>query len=493
MYGSSDEEYYNGGYDDEYEDDYDRDPEPESDDDLSCGKAPSCRVIRKESLLAAQKEDLQRVVDLLSLKEHHARTLLIHYQWDVDKVFAIFVETGKEKLYAEAGVTLEEKDENPASDPSIEFTCEICFEDFPAEQTTLMKCDHRFPHFYLVGPWTEYFIVKINDGKSRRITCMAQKCKTICDEGKIRDLVTTKDPNLAEKFDHFILESYIEDNKRVKWCPSVPHCGNAIRVEDDEYCEVECACGKQFCFNCLCELHAPCSCVMWDLCLKKCDDEAPTVTWLSEKTKHCPKCHKIVEKDGGCNLVQCICGQPFCWLCGEATGLEHTWNSISGHTCGRYKESHLKREDSVEDYWRLTHYYRCYKAHIDSLKIEASESKPKILDKVRSLEAKEFLQLKDFSWAMSGFYRLALSRRVVANSYPFAYYYFGDLFANEITKEEKGIKQNLFEDQQQQLETNIERLSMYECIDNDLLVPLQQTTHTIARYRSKGVEKASEL
>jgi len=140
---------------------------------------------------------------------------------------------------------------------------------------------------------------------------MAQKCKAICDEGKIRDLVTTKDSDLVEKFDRFILESYIEDNKRVKWCPSVPHCGNAIRVEDDEYCEVECACGKQFCFNCLCDLHSPCSCIMWDLWMKKCDDEAPTVSWMSEKTKHCPKCYKIVEKDGGCNLVTCICGQPF--------------------------------------------------------------------------------------------------------------------------------------------------------------------------------------
>lgn len=91
-----------------------------------------------------QKEDLQRIVDLLSLKEHHARTLLIHYQWDADKVFAIFVERGKEKLYAEAGISIEEKDENPASDPSTEYTCEICFEDFPDEQTTLMECKHRF-------------------------------------------------------------------------------------------------------------------------------------------------------------------------------------------------------------------------------------------------------------------------------------------------------------------------------------------------------------
>jgi len=155
-----------------------------------------------------------------------------------------------------------------------------------------------------------------------------------------------------------------------------------------------------------------------------------------------------------------ICFALRSWLCGEATGLEHTWNSIKGHTCGRYKEGHSKNEDSVEDYWRLTHYYRRYKAHIDSMKIEASESRQKLLDKVCTLEAKDF-QVKDFSWAMSGLNRLALSRRVVACSYPFAYYYFGDLFADEISKKEREIKQNLFEVQQQQLETNIERLSMF--------------------------------
>lgn len=91
---------------------------------------------------------------------------------------------------------------------------------------------------------------------------------------------------------------------------------------------------------------------------------------------------------------------------------EHTWNSISGRTCGRYKESHLKSKVSVEDYQRFTQYYRRYKAHIHSSRIEAFESKQKILDKVRSLEEKEF-QLKDFSWAMNGFHRLACS-------YPFA-------------------------------------------------------------------------
>ena len=159
--------------------------------------------------------------------------------------------------------------------------------------------------------WIEHFIVKINEGQSKRIRCMQHKCNSICDEAVVRTLLSRKHPDMAEKYERFLLESYIEDNKRVKWCPSTPHCGNAIRVEDDELCEVECSCGLQFCFRCLSEAHSPCSCLMWELWAKKCRDESETVNWITVHTKPCPKCHKPVEKNGGCNLVSCICGQAF--------------------------------------------------------------------------------------------------------------------------------------------------------------------------------------
>ena len=153
--------------------------------------------------------------------------------------------------------------------------------------------------------WTEHFIVKINVGQSRCIRCLAIKCNTVCDEEKIRQLVSTKDPNLSKKFDRFLLESYIEDNRRVKWCPSVPHCGNAIWVEDHELYEVECPCGMQFCFSCLSEAHSPCSCLMWELWSKKCQDESETVNWITINTKPCPKCCKPASwKEWG--LQPCI-------------------------------------------------------------------------------------------------------------------------------------------------------------------------------------------
>ncbi|GMY28489.1 probable E3 ubiquitin-protein ligase ARI2 [Fagus crenata] len=522
-YFSRDEECYYPDYDDD-----DRDPSDELQDletevSLPCAKGPSSEVITKESLLVAQREDLCRIMDVLSLKEQHARTLLIHYRWDVDKVIAVFVEKGKDRLYEEAGVTVLEHD-NLYSEAMSTVMCIICIEEVSATDVTTMDCGHYFCN----NCWTEHFIVKINEGQSRRIRCMAHKCYAICDEAKIRSLVSARDPNLSEKFDRFLLESYIEDNKRVKWCPSVPHCGNAIRNKDDELCEVECACGRQFCFSCLSEAHSPCSCLMWELWTKKCQDESETVNWITVHTKPCPKCHKLVEKNGGCNLVCCICGQAFCWLCGGPTGRDHTWTSISGHSCGQYKENkESKTERAKRDLLRYIHYHNLFKAHTDSFQREA-ELKETILEKISILEYRDSTY-KDFSWVTEGLCRLFWSRRVLSYSYPFAYYMFGDdLFKQEMTKKEKEIKQNLFEEQQQQLHANVEKLSLfigepfdeypevkveelrmkvinlsvmtdglcrklYECIENDLLGCIQRAPHSIAPYMSMGVEKASKL
>lgn len=93
--------------------------------------------------LLVQREDLQRVMDLLSLKEHHVRTLLIHYCWDVDKVIAVLVEDGKDKLFAAAGVQLLD-DHLALSSSSSTFTCDICYEDVSSDLLTVMDCGHYF-------------------------------------------------------------------------------------------------------------------------------------------------------------------------------------------------------------------------------------------------------------------------------------------------------------------------------------------------------------
>ncbi|XP_010941706.1 probable E3 ubiquitin-protein ligase ARI2 isoform X1 [Elaeis guineensis] len=481
-------------------------------------------VITSESLLAAQKEDLRKVMDVLAIKEQHARTLLIYYRWNVERVYELLERKGREQLCCDAGVSITENKGLDLLKSSSPITCGICFEDVAPSKATAMDCGHC----YCNDCWTQHFIIQINDGKSRCIRCMASKCNAICDEAVVRSLVRERHPDTADRFDRFLLESYIEDNNMVKWCPSKPHCGNAIRVEGDIYCEVECTCGLQFCFNCLLESHSPCSCLMWDLWVKKCNNESENVNWITAHTKHCPKCHKPVEKNGGCNLVRCVCGQYFCYKCGGATGRDHTWSSIGGHSCNRFKEEERSNvETERRKLHRYMHYYNRYKAHTDSFKQESNLMKT-IQERISLSENKES-GIKDYSWVSNGLHRLFRSRRVLSYTYPFAFYMFGDeLFKDEMTPGERQIRQNLFEDQQQQLESNVEKLSlflekefqhltdeeiigtrmqvinlsrivdnsckeMYQCIENDLLYPLKHSVHHIAPYKSRGLERASEL
>lgn len=87
-----------------------------------------------------QREDLRRVMDLLSLKEHNTRSLLIHYRWDVEKLLTVLVEKGEDELCAEAGVTILEHEELVSS----VIMCTICFEEVPANSATTMDCGHIF-------------------------------------------------------------------------------------------------------------------------------------------------------------------------------------------------------------------------------------------------------------------------------------------------------------------------------------------------------------
>nr|XP_027093522.1 probable E3 ubiquitin-protein ligase ARI2 [Coffea arabica] len=423
---------------------------------------------------------------------------------------ATVVERGKERLYSEAGLSVRSSKDLNSSQSSDEVTCQICFKHVNAYESSMMDCAHCFCNIC----WTKHFIMKIHEGESRRITCGANGCKAICDEENVRNLVNRRDPHIAKKFSKILLESYVEDNDKVKWCPSVPHCGNAIRVECDEYCEVECACGVQFFFSCSSEAHSPCSCLMWNLWKKKRQDESGTVN--STNTKYCPKCHKPVEKNGGCNRVRCLCGQQFCWLCGGKTS-----TSIADHhPCGQYKDDRLEKDGLAQrQSLGYCHNYNQFKANTDSLKLEA-KLQSRLNPKIEILEENNH-ELRDFSWVTVGYNRLFRSRRIPSYSYPFAYYMFCDnQFKNAMEQNDREIKQNLFKDQQQQLQSKVEELSeqlfadwkegevlytrqqifyLSANIDSrceklyDFIEELLPPDHIIVPYRSMGVEKASEF
>ncbi|KAG6494994.1 hypothetical protein ZIOFF_042784 [Zingiber officinale] len=147
---------------------------------LEDGREEECHwslssVITKESLLATQKEDLRKVMQLLALKEQHARTLLIHYRWDVERIFELLDQKGRDRLFSQEGVPV--VDNKGLSTSVNPVTCDVCFETVPTDAITEMDCGHTFCN----DCWTEHFIVKINDGQSRRIRCMTPKCSARSD------------------------------------------------------------------------------------------------------------------------------------------------------------------------------------------------------------------------------------------------------------------------------------------------------------------------
>jgi ariadne-1 len=133
--------------------------------------------------------------------------------------------------------------------------------------------------------------------------------------------------------------------------------------------------------------------------------------------------------------------------------------------------------------------------------------------------------LRDGDWLIEAHQRLLCSRQVVSRSYAFAYYMFGgELRTHSAEKRSLAPAQNLFENQQEQMERHVEQLSkvlvtdvpalpdeeivrmkqevvnlakiletlcgeMYSCIQDELL-PLLMEPMNIAMYMPDGPQKA---
>jgi ariadne-1 len=82
-------------------------------------------------------------MELLGLREHHARTLLIHYRWDVERIFELLDQKGRNRLFSEAGIPLQYTN-NVGTTSSAEVTCNVCYDDVPPSAASEMDCGHSY-------------------------------------------------------------------------------------------------------------------------------------------------------------------------------------------------------------------------------------------------------------------------------------------------------------------------------------------------------------
>lgn len=321
--------------------------------------------------------------------------------------------------------------------------CAVCASNLIESDFACPKgCGHKFCKCC----WQMHFEIQINQGVSTTMSCMSPGCDTLVDE----DLVLSNlcKSEVIAKYKHLSFLDYVRCHPNLRFCPG-PNCPIVMKAEDCVAKNTVCvACKSRFCFKCGGSYHAPTDCETIKRWLTKCADDSETANYISANTKDCPKCNICIEKNGGCNHMQCFnCKHEFCWMC---LGDWRTHGS-EYYECSRYKENpniahesaHAQAREALKKY---LHYFERWENHCRSMKLEAvtlEKIKNRITEKVMSSCGTWI----DWQYLFEAAHLLAKCRYTLQYTYPYAYYI------------QPSPRKELFEYQQAQLEAEIENLS----------------------------------
>ncbi|CAM8931320.1 unnamed protein product [Rhodiola kirilowii] len=217
---SVDEDFYSGvdsdaDADDDYE--FGDNNSDDSDDVLSSRIQPNFTVLSEADIKDKQEDDIMRVSAVLSIPSVAASILLRHYNWSVSKVHD---EWFADEVKVRRSVGLLERPVVQISN-SNQLTCGICFETYSREMMKSAACGHPF----CSACWAGYISTAINDGPGcLMLRCPDPSCVAAVEQDMIDDLVSKED---KEKYYSYLHRSYIEDNRKTKWCPA-PGCVYAV-------------------------------------------------------------------------------------------------------------------------------------------------------------------------------------------------------------------------------------------------------------------------
>ncbi|MFH4980877.1 hypothetical protein AB6A40_007586 [Gnathostoma spinigerum] len=382
-------------------------------------------------------ETVAHVADELHVSPSLSKALLHLNHWDEDAVIKSYTEDSKNFLI-QSRLRCASPNVRPAP------YCAVCISKrSDCGGLISLDCGHQF----CLSCWQLHFETQLNNGLSTKIECMASNCSLICPEDFVLEVLKDR-AQLRAKYEQFVFCDHVGSHPQLRFCAG-RDCSMVIQAKCQKAKMVTCSkCNTSFCVRCGGEYHAPTSCETIKKWLIKCADDSETANYISAHTKDCPNCHSCIEKNGGCNHMQCAkCKHHFCWMCfgdWKTHGSEY-------YECSRYKENpavaqeanHVKARRALEKY---LHYYERYENHHKSLKLEEVMKqgiRQKINEKVNCHEGTWI----DWQHLHRAATLLTKCRYTLQYTYPYAYFM------------ENGPRKELFEYQQAQLEKEIEELS----------------------------------
>ncbi|XP_059628610.1 probable E3 ubiquitin-protein ligase ARI8 [Cornus florida] len=458
---SLDDDFYSGEtalYSDDDEADYDFDNDSDgSDNIISLRSQQNYNVLSEADIRQRQEENIMEISAVLSVSTVAASILLRHYNWNVSKVHDEWF-ADEERVRRTVGLL-----EKPVPLPNdVELTCGICFDTCPRDMMSAAACGHPF----CGACWQGYIGTSVNDGPG----CLMLRCPDpSCDAAVGQDMINlwASDDDKG-KYNRYFLRSFIEDNRKTKWCPA-PGCDYALDFSagTGSY-DVTCRCSHSFCWNCTEEMHRPVDCGTVAKWVLKNSAESENMNWILANSKACPKCKRPIEKNQGCMHMTCTppCKYEFCWLClgdwtehGERTGGFYACNRYeTAKQDGAFSEAEKRREMAKNSIEKYTHYYERWATN--------QSSRKKALEDLQQMQDVHFEKLSDkqcqpetqLKFIIDAWMQIVECRRVLKWTYAYGYY----------LPEHEHNKRQFFEYLQGEAESGLERL--HQCAEKELQV-----------------------
>ncbi|XP_030605213.1 ankyrin repeat and IBR domain-containing protein 1 [Archocentrus centrarchus] len=371
----------------------------------------------------------------------------------------------------------------PADDDSS--LCGICMSSVSVfEEPVDMPCGHDFCR----ACWEGFLNLKIQEGEAHNIFCPAFDCYQLVPVEVIESVVSRE---MDKRYLQFDIKAFVENNPAIRWCPEAG-CERAVRLSTQgpgtstsdplsfpllRAPAVDCGKGHLFCWECRGEAHEPCDCETWKMWLQKVSEmkpeelagvseayeDAANCLWLLTNSKPCANCKSPIQKNEGCNHMQCAkCKYDFCWICLEEWK-KHSSSTGGYYRCTRYEviqqveeqskemtEEAEKKHKSFQELDRFMHYYTRFKNHEHSYQLEQrllKTAKEKMEQLSRALSGREGGP-PDTTFIEDAVLELLKTRRILKCSYPYGFFL-----------EPKSTKKEIYELMQTDLEMVTEDLA----------------------------------
>lgn len=416
-------------------------------------KAPYTHMARND-ISDRQSRCISECSDLLAVTREEAFILLREHAWDLSRLQEAWFDNDRKVRescgIAQAGI-------GRVASSSSTSMCPICLQ--AREGGIALDCNHSF----CPDCWRDYLHSQVDDGKAAiQARCPWHKCNRrvpvdffykFCDEAH------------QKKYEEWYIRSFVDDNPNVKWCPNPAGCSFAIEYPGVDPIEIRCGCGFWSCWSCGEEAHRPASCKtvsQWNI---KNSAESENISWIRANTKKCPKCHRAIEKNQGCNHMVCSkaggCGHEFCWLClgewsthGTSTGGYYQCNIYDKQAKeGKHADEERSRQKAKHALDKYIFYFERFMDHERSMKLTVREEQD-MEGKVQTLHDKHGFEIIELQFLYDALRQVRACRRVLKWTYVYGYYL-----------DEAGPEKNLFEFLQKNLEEKTDNL--HEMLEKD--------------------------